>query len=118
LRPGGRILAIDGYWFDPSVRKRLARGISGLLAGFSRDSNPVPFHSFYRPIKKHLPLYQNSRPNRCQELFEATGLDEVAIDRLEEVNRFYRKHANLSFRLANTDTVFLVKGEKAAGPQE
>lgn len=118
LRPGGRILAIDGNWFDPSARKKLARGISGLLDGFSKDSNPVPFHSFYRPIEKHLPLYQNSRPNRCQELFEVTGLDEVAIDRLEEINRFYRKHANLSFRLANTDTVFLVKGEKAASPQK
>lgn len=118
LRPGGRILAIDGYWFDPSIRMRLARGISGFLAGFSRDGNPVPFHSFYRPIEKHLPLYQNSRPNRCQELFEATGLDDVAIDRLVEVNRFYGKNANLSFRLANTNTVFLVKGEKAAGSKK
>ncbi len=118
LRPGGRILAIDGYWFDPSARKRLARGISGLLASFSRDGNPVPFRSFYRPIEKHLPLYQNSRPNRCQELFEAAGLDDVAIDRLDEVNCFYGKNANLSFRLANTNTVFLVKGEKAAGPKK
>jgi ubiquinone/menaquinone biosynthesis C-methylase UbiE len=116
LRPGGRILAIDGNWFDPSAGKRLARKLSGLLANFSNDRNPVPFRSFYEPIEDHLPLYHESKPNRCLELFQAAGLDGVALDRLPEVNRFYKKHANLSFRMANSDAVFLVKGDKAKSP--
>lgn len=112
LRPGGKIVAIDGNWFDPSVSKKLARWVSSHLAGFSRDRNPVPFQKYYEPIEKHLPFYKASKPDRCLALFEAAGLRDVCIDHLPEVNRFYKKHASLSFRLANADTVFLVKGEK------
>lgn len=112
LRPGGKILAIDGNWFDPAVGKKLARRVSGLLAGFSNDRNPVPFRRFYEPIEKHLPLYQATRPDQCLALFEAAGLKGVTLDRLHEVNRFYKRHTSLSFRLANADTVFLVMGEK------
>jgi ubiquinone/menaquinone biosynthesis C-methylase UbiE len=116
LRPGGRILAIDGNWFDPSAKKKLARKLSALLTSFSSDRNPVPFQKFYQPIEKHLPLYQDAKPDRCQALFESAGLEGVAFDRLLEVNRFYKRYTNLSFRLANADAVFLVKGEKSARP--
>jgi hypothetical protein len=112
LKPGGRILAIDGNWFDPSAGKKLARGFSDLLSGFSINRNPVPFSMFYKPIEKHLPLYQASNPDRCLALFEAAGLEDISLDRLEEVNYFYKKNASFSFRLANADAIFLVKGKK------
>ena len=113
LRPGGKILAIDGNWFDPAVRKKLARKVSGILAGFSHDRNPVPFCKFYEPIEKHLPLYQASRPDQYLDLFEVAGLRGVALDRLHEVNRFYRRHTSLSLWLANADKIFLVNGKKS-----
>ena len=113
LRPGGRILAIDGNWFDPAVHKKMARKVSGLLAGFSKDRNPVPFRKFYEPIEKHLPLYQASRPDQYLALFEVAGLKRVTLDRLHDANRFYRKHTSLSQWMANADSVFLVNGEKS-----
>ncbi len=116
LRLRGRILAIDGNWFDPSAKKKLARWVSGRLKNFSHDQNPVPFQKFYQPIEKNLPLYQASKPDRCCELFMAAGLADVAVDRLQDVNRFYKRHTNISFRLSNADTVFLVKGEKEGMP--
>ncbi len=116
LRPGGRILAIDGNWFDPSPKKKLARWVSGRLKSFSQDQNPVQFQKFYRPIEKNLPLFEASKPDRCSELFEAAGLADVAAYRLQEVNRFYKRHTNISFRLSNAGTVFLVKGEKEGRP--
>ncbi len=112
LRPGGMILAIDGNWHDPSVKKKLARWVSGRLNSFSEDQNPVPFRKFYQPIEKHLPLYEASKPDRCLKLFEAAGLKNVSVDRLQEVNSFYKRHTSLSYRLTNADAVFLVKGEK------
>lgn len=113
LRPGGKILAIDGNWFDPAVGKKLARKVSGLLAGISHDRNPVPFRKFYEPIEKHLPLYQASRPDQYQALFEVAGLKGVTLDRLHEVNHFYRRHRGLSLWLDNANRVFLVNGEKS-----
>ena len=94
-------------------RKKMARKVSGLLAGFSKDRNPVPFRKFYEPIEKHLPLYQASRPDQYLALFEVAGLKRVTLDRLHEVNRFYRRHTSLSLWLANADRVFLVNGEKS-----
>lgn len=52
------------------------------------------------------------RERSGRDAFIAAGLKMVAVDRLQDVNRFYRRNASLSFRLANSDTVFLVTGEK------
>lgn len=112
LRPGGRIIAIDGNWFDPAPMKRASRWMSGHLSRFRGNRNPVSFSRFYEPIEKQLPLFKTSRPDRCQNLFEAAGLRKVSVDLLGDVNHFYRKNADLSYRLANSDTVFLVTGEK------
>ena len=112
LRPGGMMLAIDGNWFDPAISKKIGREISGLLAGFSRDHNPVPFRRIYKPIEKDLPLFQVSRPDQCLALFTDAGLKNAKVDRLDDVNRFYKKNTSLSFRMANSDTVFMVIGER------
>lgn len=116
LRPGGRILAIDGNWFDPSVSKRLGRELSGILANFSQSRNPVPFRKFYDPIGQELPLYSACGPEKYLAFFENAGVENVTLDSLIEANRFYRSHTSLSFRLANAGTLFLVTGEK--GKQE
>lgn len=112
LRPGGRIIAIDGNWFDPAAKKRILRWISCQLGSLSHEKNPVPFREYYHPIEGNLPLYQSSRPDKCQALFEAAGLKEISHDCLDEVNLFYCRNASHSYRLANSDTVFLVTGEK------
>jgi SAM-dependent methyltransferase len=116
LRPGGRLLVIDGNWFDPAVRKRLGRGLSGILANFSKSRNPVPFHRFYDPIGQELPLYSACGPERYLAFFEDAGVKNVTLDRLSEANRFYKSHTSLSYRLANANALFLVTGEK--GEQE
>lgn len=116
LKPGGRILAIDGNWFDPTVSKRLGRGLSSLLASFSQSRNPVPFHKFYDPVWQELPLYRACGPEKYLAFFEDAGVENVTIDRLSEANRFYKSHTSLSYRLANAGTLFLVTGEK--GKQE
>jgi len=112
LRPGGRILAIDGNWFDPAVSKRLGRELSGLLANFSKSRNPVPFHRFYDPVLQELPLYSACGPERYLAFFEDAGMKNVTLDRLSEANRFYKSHTSLSYRLANANALFLVTGEK------
>jgi ubiquinone/menaquinone biosynthesis C-methylase UbiE len=112
LRPGGKIIAIDGNWFDPAPSKRASRWVSSHLARVTGNRNPIPFSRFYEPIETQLPFYKASRPDQCQNLFRAAGLKVVSVDLLKDINHFYRKNAGLSYRLANSDAVFLVKGEK------
>jgi ubiquinone/menaquinone biosynthesis C-methylase UbiE len=113
LQPGGRILAFDGNHFDPAASKRLVRWIGVHLSRFSHDRNPVPFRKFYKPIEEYLPLYAASGPDQYLAIFEAAGLSGVTMDRLNDVNRFYKENKNTISRLANADMVFLVKGEKS-----
>lgn len=108
LRPGGRMLAIDGTWFDPAPSRRIRRWVASLVS----SSNPVEFQRFYGEIEGDLPLFRTASPQRYVELFEEAGLARVSLDRLEEVNRFYRGHASLSYRLANSDASFMVIGER------
>jgi ubiquinone/menaquinone biosynthesis C-methylase UbiE len=118
LRPGGRILAIDGNWFDPAISKKVGRKLSGLLYSFSQDRNPVPFRKFYDPIAEELPLFKASRPEQYLSLLAEAGLKDVTLDHLTEVNCFYKSHTSLSYRLANVDTVFLATGKKANQTKE
>jgi ubiquinone/menaquinone biosynthesis C-methylase UbiE len=112
LRPGGRIVAIDGNWFDPAAKKRVLRWVSCQLDSLSGKKNPISFREYYHPIEANLPLYQSSRPDICQALFEAAGLKEISHSCMDDVNCFYRRNASHSYRLANADAVFLVAGEK------
>jgi ubiquinone/menaquinone biosynthesis C-methylase UbiE len=113
LQPGGKILVFDGNHFDPSAVKKMTRWVSVQLSRLSHDRNPVPFRKFYRPIEKHLPLYAVSGTDQYRTIFEVAGLECVMVDYLPEVNRFYKEHRNLLFKLANADTIFLVKGKKS-----
>ncbi|MFB3763883.1 MAG: class I SAM-dependent methyltransferase [Methanotrichaceae archaeon] len=113
LKPGGRIMAIDGNWFDPSlcmeIRRILSRPISALFGG----GNPVPFGRFYNPIKHELPLFSEISPRRLEILFREAGLENIFIDSLEDVNDFNKRHSYLYYRVAYKDPVFLVAGEKS-----
>jgi len=118
LKPGGRIIAIDGNWFDPSfhmkIRRMLARPISALFGG----GNPAPFGRFYNPIKHELPLFSIISPSKLETLFRKAGLENIFIDNLSEVNDFNKRHSYPYYKVAYKDPVFLVAGEKSPFPRD
>jgi len=71
LRPGGRVVTIDGFWFKP-------------------DEQPVEglFESFYTPdTREQLPGWQYFDTASVCALFEAAGFSDVSVVRLDEVQR-------------------------------
>ena len=70
LRPGGRIVAIDGFWFRDSVSEDDA------------ESEPGPFERYYTPdTRAALPVMQLDDAAAVAALFEAVGFAEVrAVD--------------------------------------
>ena len=113
LKPGGRIIAIDGNWFDPSLNMEIRRILAGPISALFGGGNPAPFGRFYNPIKHDLPLFSKISPSRLRVLFEEAGLKNILIDRLEGVNDFNKRHSYLYYRVAYKDPVFLVAGEKS-----
>jgi SAM-dependent methyltransferase len=63
LRPGGRLVAIDGFWFT------------------STDEAPPLFGEHYTPAtKEQLPLMRLDRPDPIVEMLTAVGFVEVRAE--------------------------------------
>ena len=115
LRPKGRVLAIDGAWFDPSPRVRLRKGLSKAITLIAEGRLPSfysIFSEYYDPIRSELPLYGDSKPKRICSLFEDAGLSNVSFRYLQEVRQFQNARGPISYRIAHKDPTFLVMGEK------
>jgi len=114
LRDRGRILAIDGAWFDPSFNARIRRGISRAYATiFSRNGSQFPskFLDHYQGIKQELPLYSHSTPERICNVFKEAGLSNISYKPLEEVHKLQDKRGSVLSRLDYHEPTFLVLGD-------
>ncbi len=116
LRPKGRVLAIDGAWFDPSPNVRLRKGLSKAITLIAERRLPSfysVFGEYYDPIRSELPLYGDSKPKKICSIFEEAGLSNVSFRYLQEVLQFQNARGPISYRIAHKDPTFLVMGEKA-----
>jgi ubiquinone/menaquinone biosynthesis C-methylase UbiE len=73
LRPGGRVIAIDGFWFSPLDDSAAEEGV---------------FESYYtRDVRRRLPGWQHSEPGTIVRLFEKAGFIRVRVRMLDEIQR-------------------------------
>lgn len=116
LKPHGRILAIDGAWFDTSPDATIRRGLSRAATLISEKRLPSYYSAFgkyYKPIKSELPLYSDSRPERICALFNEAGLSNVSFKYLRDVHKFQNSYGSLLYRISHSEPTFMVTGEKA-----
>jgi ubiquinone/menaquinone biosynthesis C-methylase UbiE len=115
LKPNGNILAIDGAWFDPSLNVRLRRGLSKAVTFIAEGKLPSfysVFGEYYNPIRRELPLYSDSKPNRICALFEEARLSNVSFKYLLEVQQFQNSHGSFLHKITHKEPTFLVVGRK------
>jgi len=114
LKDGGRILAIDGDWFDPSLSARIRRGISRAAARITSKNWPSiqsKFLDHYQGIREELPLFSQSKPERICSLFLEADLINVSFRHLEEVQKLHDKRGSVLSRLEYHEPTFLVMGD-------
>jgi ubiquinone/menaquinone biosynthesis C-methylase UbiE len=98
LKPGGRLLAIDGDWFDPRPSKLFKRLVSEWTERFVKKSrNSLIFRNHYGPIKNSLPLFEEISPINASLLFSEIGFVNIEVDPLLEVH-MYKKIGSPSCR--------------------
>ncbi|ADE35581.1 class I SAM-dependent methyltransferase [Methanohalophilus mahii] len=116
LLPEGKIIAIDGNWFDPSPVKKFKRRIRKILQGIThRDPTTGvlrqgKFNQYYSPLHASLPLYSNVKPESIRPLFEKAGFEDMQIDSLPLIHKYNLKNMHPLLRPLNTDTFFLISG--------
>jgi ubiquinone/menaquinone biosynthesis C-methylase UbiE len=73
LRPGGRVVVIDGFWFSPEDVEKPDGGF---------------FESFFtRDTKKQLPGWQFFETGPIVTLFKGVGFSNVSVQQLDEIHR-------------------------------
>lgn len=112
LKPGGKVVLIDGVWFDPAINRWLRRNLSTLLAIVTERRNPWRFKRYYNPIKDRLPFYSGVKPHELYTLFNEAGLTNVSLKPLSEVQELYMNCGSLSRKMIHKEPNFILTGEK------
>lgn len=109
LSPGGRVLAIDGFWSPKRVADKVMATPGRLLrwlANGRRHGN-----SDYAPeIVARLPLRDLTELEPVRELFTASGLVGVAAEPLTTIDRVERSVMPMRYRLSLRHRRYLVHG--------
>jgi SAM-dependent methyltransferase len=77
LRPGGRVIAIDGFWFAAEEPPGLEEPAADDLFG----------QHYTAETRRALPAMSMRDPGPLVELFRNAGFDPVTLDHLTEVHR-------------------------------
>jgi len=112
VKSGGRIMLIDGRWYDPTIDMRLRRFFGRIITFVTEKRSPRLFMSYYAKIKDQLPFFDGSGSNYIVDLFTEAGLKNISLDNLEKLKEFENKNRSLAYRIANKPSLFLALGEK------
>ena len=113
LKPGGRIFAIDGNWFDSRPDKYIKRLVSGWAAIFlKKNQYSLIFKDCYEPIRNSLPLYEEISPKSVSALFSEKGFVNTIVNPLPEVQKFQKNRYSFPQRLLGDTSIFLISGQK------
>lgn len=113
LKPGGRVFAIDGDWFDPKPSKRIKRLTSEWTERFvKKNRNSLIFRNYYGPIKNSLPLFEEISPENASLLLSETGFVNTEVDHLLKVQKYKKNRQSLLQKLLGNNSIFLISGQK------
>lgn len=118
LKPGGKIFAIDGNWFDPRPDRYIKRLASEWTARLmKRNQTSLIFKNHYNPIKNSLPLYREINPENISSLFSEMGFISTTINPLKKVQTFQKNKAALLQKLLEDTPIFLIVAQKEKGEE-
>ena len=112
VKSGGKVMLIDGRWYDPTMDMRLRRFLGRMITFVTEKRSPRMFTSYYANIKDRLPFFDGSGSNHIVDLFTKAGLKNISVDNLEKLKEFENENRSLAYRIANKPSLFLALGEK------
>lgn len=113
LRPGGKLVVIDGRWLPTGLREKLRRFAGECLVAVIERRNPWRWKRRYAGIRKHLPFFGGASPGEAAALLEKAGFGNVTVQMLTRVVAAQKKALPWYYRLTYQDLRYLVVGVKA-----
>lgn len=99
VRPGGRIVVVDGNFVETSLRKRCQRALSQFLERIQGTQSPTIDWAAHNSIISRVYFNMGLTPELLQRMLTEAGFDDFRIDSLEAVRSVQRRRAKLSDRL-------------------
>ncbi len=110
LKPGGRVIVIDGlWWLEGNFWQQLQKKLGALLIRIF--DKPADQHNSYTPaLLAQLPAAQLHNYQQAMALFSEAGLKNVRLDYLTEVERTERAEMPFRNRLATQYRRYVIGG--------
>ncbi len=97
LKPGGRLLIVDGDFVSDTLIRRMIRLIERLIPGASSNPHmPNPMRETHERILQRVYFSKGARANEVDSLLRETGFANIVIDRdLKRIHRQQARHMPL-----------------------
>ncbi len=109
IKPGGKIVIIDGAWFDRSIAASLKRFIGRVGVAIYERRNPLR----NCPYRKMLPFYGTLTPEKVAEMLRNADFVDISVHDLSWIREAMLKRRPFFYRLAwSSKAYFMVEGFK------
>lgn len=113
LKPGGRLVLVDGDWFDDRLGYRVQKFLGNLWIAVTRLRNPWAEQRRLRReynsgFDQHLPMMRPGNRANMPKVVAECGFDGVRLLEMRAVDAAERTGKTLSQRLANPNRFFAV----------
>lgn len=114
LKPGGKIIIIDGEWHDRKlvyIIKMLAGTVVEFLTGSGKGQTK---YLYDKETKESLPLFTHNILEKTVSYLEQSGLVDISINMLTDLKASEHEMASCKERLLNPQNKYLISAVKAA----
>lgn len=113
LKPGGKLIIIDGEWFNNKLSYRLKEFLGNMITMITEFRNPWKHKPYFEgQLKEKLPCTNNKYINNITNILVQSGLIDIRTSNLLDVEKVERKAMSLKERLLNPHHKLVIEGIK------
>jgi ubiquinone/menaquinone biosynthesis C-methylase UbiE len=112
VRPGGRVIVIDGVWDDGKTTTKIRRTVSQVL---SNVFDPLPAPSSYdEEVSAALPNLGGVPEDTARRYFADAGLTDISLEDLMHIREHQRRYLKWYQKINHHWCYYLISGTKQA----
>ena len=99
LKPGGKLLVVDGDFVSPTWASKLNKAMAGFLEslGLRKPVDGVPQLQTHRDILARVHFSNGARADDVSSLLKQTGFDPIVVDfDLKQIHNAQKKHISFA----------------------
>jgi ubiquinone/menaquinone biosynthesis C-methylase UbiE len=113
LKPGGRVVIIDGVWTPRDLPGRVRHFFVDLVRRFKRNGHHSSWKKEYVQHLSQLPFFGGAEPVKIENLLEKCGFSDIERDGMQSILDYERRNGPLEYRIAYTrNRRYLISGRK------